>query len=471
MQIELTLNAPPDESYSASDLGFLLHKHPAHLHHRDTGAGSAHIFYRSLSDTQTTAVLFLEVDPIALVRGKSQQSDGLLSQYVNDRPYAANSLLSVAISRCFGQSLAGKSKERQSLADRPLPFEVRIEPIALSGDPDFMASLFEPLGYELNFEQLAGNETRGLYRLSLQATQLLRHVLGHLYVLIPVLDNAKHYFVGEAEVENLLEKGAEWLPGHPAKEVITRRALKHRRALANQALARLSETDGQENENENRPQALSPEAALEKPIRLHDVRLDQVADVLLEQNAVSVLDLGCGEGRLIGRLLKMPQITRIVGVDPAISALKRAQDRLHPDRMAEGQRKRLTLQLGSLTYGDRRFQGFDAAVLVEVIEHVDPERLPSLALSLFGDARPRCAVITTPNREYNALFEGMDAGALRHPDHRFEWTREEFNTWSHLQADEFGYEVELRGLGPEDERYGAPSQMAVFKMKDTSSNV
>ncbi len=471
MQLELTLTSAPDAPYVASDLGFLLHKHPAHLHRRDTGTGTAHIFYPMVEDHRTTAVLFLELDPISLVCGKSDRSEGLLGQYVNDRPYAANSFLSVAISRSFGQSLAGKSKERQELANQALPFEVRIEPVFASGGPDFVSSLFEPLGYAVDLDLLAGNEKRGLYRLSLSGTQFLKHVLSHLYVLIPVLDNSKHYFVGEAEVENLLEKGADWLPDHPAKEVIARRALKYRRALANQALARLVDVDGKEDETENQPHALSSEAALEKPIRLHDVRLEQVTHILKEQNVTTVLDIGCGEGRLIKRLLALPDIIRIVGIDPSVAALKRAQERLHVDRMPERQKQRLTLRLGSLTYADRRFQGFDAAALVEVIEHIDPPRLPSLALSLFGDARPRTVVITTPNRDYNALFETLTEGSLRHPDHRFEWTRDEFRTWCSQQAEEFSYGVEFHGIGPENEVYGPPSQMGVFQRREAPTDV
>lgn len=471
MQLELTLLSSPGAPYPASDLGFLLHKHPAHLHRRDTGSGTAHIFYPQVDDRRTTAVLFLELDPIGLVRGKSRQAEGLLGQYVNDRPYAANSFLSVAISRSFGQSLAGKSKERQSLADQSLPFEACVAPVFVSGGSDFVSSLFEPLGYKVDLNLLAGDEARGLYRLTLRGEQLLRHVLSHLYVLIPVLDNSKHYFVGEAEVENLLEKGADWLPNHPAKDVIARRALKHRRALADQALARLVDVDGKESETESQPHALSPEAVLEKPTRLHDVRLDRVTDILQEQKAATVLDLGCGEGRLIKRLLALPEVVRIVGVDPSVATLKRAQDRLHLDRMPERQKQRLTLQLGSLTYADRRFQGFDAAALVEVIEHIDPSRLPSLALSLFGDARPKTVVITTPNRDYNALFETMAEGTLRHPDHRFEWTRDEFRTWCSDQAEEFNYGVAFHCIGPEDETYGSPSQMAVFHRQEAESNV
>lgn len=138
MQIEITLTASDGSDYAASDLGFLLHKHPDHMHRRDTSAGEITIFYPEKSQLRTTAVIYLDVDPVGLVRGKNQHSDGLLAQYVNDRPFVASSFLSVAMGRAFAQTMAGKSKDRQALADRALPFEIRVVPVALSGDLDLV---------------------------------------------------------------------------------------------------------------------------------------------------------------------------------------------------------------------------------------------------------------------------------------------------------------------------------------------
>ena len=462
MQIELTLLAAEDADYVAGDLGFLLHKHPAHLHERNTAAGKVSIFYPEAGDRRTTAVLYLDIDPVGLVRGKSRASDGLLTQYVNDRPYVANSFLSVALSKSFGQSMSGKSKEKQNLADRDLPFEVRVTPVAVAGGSKMIEELFAPLGYSVSFKVLSEDAGRGIYDIRLSANLPLKSVLNHLYVLVPVLDNAKHYWIDVEEIDKLLAKGEGWLSDHPAREIIARRSLKNRRALANEALARLSDGSEEDVSDEGAERKSAPEDALEKPIRLHDLRLDTVADVLKSNNVASVLDLGCGEGKLIGRLLKEKGFDRIVGVDPSVRTLERAARRLHLDQAGEALRKRMSLQMGSLTYGDRRWHGFDAATLVEVIEHIDPPRLSALELSLFGDARPRLVVITTPNREYNALFEAMPRDALRHFDHRFEWTRAEFEAWAARVAGEHGYGVTCQPLGPEHETYGAPSQMAVF---------
>jgi 3' terminal RNA ribose 2'-O-methyltransferase Hen1 len=470
MQVEITLRAQPSSGYSARDLGFLLHKHPDHLHERETAAGIARIFFPEVGEERATALLYLDVDPVGLVRGRSDAAEGLLDSYVNDRPYVANSFLSVALGRAFGQSLSGKSKERQSLADSKLPFAVRIVPVAVAGGTEVVAALFEPLGYRVTAESLAPAGGRELFDLRLEGELRLAELLTHLYVLVPVLDNAKHYFIDRDEIDNLLAKGEGWLGSHPARELITRRALKHRRGLVNIALARLAESVAVEGEDDE-DEAMRPvprEEALEKPIKLHDLRLDTVAAVLKERGASTVLDLGCGEGRLIGRLIKERGIERILGVDASVRILEAAARRLRLDQAGEAKRERVGLQLGSLTYADRRWHGFDAATLVEVIEHIEPSRLSALELSLFGDARPRLVVITTPNREYNALFAGMAEGSFRHPDHRFEWTREEFVAWCEGVATRSGYALEIAPVGPIDETLGAPSQMAVLTREAAS---
>ncbi|MEM9028323.1 MAG: 3' terminal RNA ribose 2'-O-methyltransferase Hen1 [Pseudomonadota bacterium] len=471
MFVEISLSAEPGADYSARDLGFLLHKHPDNLHARDTNAGQAAIFYTEVGDARTIAVLHLDVDPVGLVRGKNKDADGLLDQYVNDRPYVANSFLSVALARSFGQSLSGKSKERQDLADRTLPFEVRVTPIAVAGGPEIIDLLFGPLGYQVDVHVLDETSHRGIYELQISGDVRLRDLLNHLYVLVPVLDNDKHYYIARDEIEKLVAKGEGWLAKHPAKDLIARRALKHRRSLVHAALDRLAEelvnTDdenpddaGEGGEAPRKPD--SPEEVLEKPIRLHDLRLDTVLEQLKAHHVSSVLDLGCGEGKLISRLIKARGFDRIVGVDPSVRTLEVATRRLKLNTAGAALRDRVQLQFGSLTYGDRRWQGFDAAVLVEVIEHIDPPRLSALELSVFGVAAPRLVIVTTPNREYNQMFETMAPDAKRHPDHRFEWTRAEFQDWADGVAQRYGYRVSFSPIGPIDETHGAPSQMAVF---------
>ena len=412
MQLEITLIAPSDQHYSARDLGYLLHKHPDHTFERSTGHGTAMVFYPEVSDERTTAVLHVEVDPIDLVRGKNHHSDGLLSQYVNDRPYVGSSFLSVALARVFAQSLAGKSKERQALADEALAFELRVAPLAVAGSDEFVRQLFEPLGYEVELSRM---DPQGFTTdLTLIATLKLSQILSHLYVLVPVLDNFKHYYVAHEEIDKLLEKGEGWLSEHPCKELIARRSLRNQRTLANAALARLGHNDSQvsggitdnisSDLNVEVPEKKAQEAALEKPLRLHDLRLDTVVGLLRQHSVKSVLDLGCGEGKLLARLLKERGIDRIVGVDPSIRTLEFAHQRLHLDTAGEAMRARLQLMMGSLTYGDRRWVGFDAATLVEVIEHIEPARLSALELSLFGVAKPTLIIISRSDRTHRACL-------------------------------------------------------------------
>ena len=468
VQVEITLEPPPDAAYSARDLGFLLGKHPDRLFERKISVGKTLVFFTSSTSQKAAALLYLDVDPIAMVRGPKRHAAGSLSDYVNDRPYVANSLLSVAIARVFNQALAGTSKDRQSLADQVLPFRARVTPISVAGRPGLVQTLFAPLGYEAVATPLGDDGSRPLFDVQIAGTVRLRDLLRHLYVLIPVLDNRKHYWVGEQEVNKLLRKGEGWLADHPARSLIASRALRHQRTLTSAALLRLAEAGGVEADESDPGPQHEAERALEKPIRLHDLRLDSVVSVLREHGAASILDLGCGEGKLIRRLTAEPWVRRILGVDASVAMVKRAVKRLRLSREGATLSERVSVRLGSLTYADRRWSGFDAATLVEVIEHLDPARLPALQRSLFGRARVGLVVLTTPNREYNALFPGLEPGALRHADHRFEWTRREFREWAESVSAKWGYAVDFRGIGPESGDVGSPSQMAVFKLETAS---
>ena len=464
MQVEITLEAPPGASYSARDLGYLLGKHPDRLYERDVSGGRVSVFYTAAGDRSAAAVLYLDLDPIALARGANRGSEGLLGHYVNDRPYVANSFLSVALGRAYNQAMAGKSKERQTLADRTLPLEARVVPVAISGGAGIANLLFDPLGYATEALPLGDSGGAALCEIRIAGAVRLQDLLRHLYVLIPVLDNRKHYWVSDDEVRTLVRKGEGWLADHPAKGLIARRSLRHARNLANLALARLAEAgaDDRDSSDGDGPPASEREETLEQPFRLHDLRHERVVDVLRDRGTASILDLGCGEGRLLRRLARESWPQRIVGVDASVASVERAARLLRPDGTAQGADKRVSLQVGSLTYGDRRWRGFDAATLVEVIEHLDPSRLPSLERAVFGDARPRVVLVTTPNREYNALYPTLEPGAFRHADHRFEWTRAECRAWAERVAAKWRYAVEISPVGPEDGGAGAPSQMAVF---------
>ena len=508
MLLTITLTEPP-----ATDLGFLLHKHPDRLQSFAVSAGEAHVFYPEAAEQRCTAALLLEIDPIALVRGRRRSGPGgggpdafSLAEYVNDRPYAASSMLAVALGRVFRTAMTGRCDARPELAARALPLEISIPALSCRGGTDLAQRLLRPLGWDVAARRLPldpelpeWGDSRYL-TVQLRGQVRLADALSHLYVLLPVLDDSKHYWVDDAEIDKLLRAGGDWLAGHPERDLITQRYLAHQRKLAATAVARLAEVDDTEPEALDNavpeapdnavPQALAggapgtpghpvpeapdnaaPEAdaAIVTPPRgpLAQQRRDAVLAVLRDttlrgSSAARVADLGCGEGSLVALLLREPSVARVLGVDVSHRALERTAQRLHLETMPERQRDRVALLQSSLTYTDARLAGLDAAVLMEVIEHVDPPRLGALEQTVFGSARPGTVVVTTPNAEHNVRFRDLGAGAMRHPDHRFEWTRPQFRDWAAGVAARRGYQVRFLPVGADDPDVGPPTQLAVF---------
>lgn len=454
----------------ATDLGYLLHKNPTRVQSFELAFGKAHVFYPEVSEERCTAALLLDISPVGLVR-RERGGGFALEQYVNDRPYAASSFLSVAISQVFGSALQGRSKERAELVESAIPLEAKISALPCRGGAELVRQLFEPLGYQLTAERYPLDPAfpawgaSSYYTVTLTATKRLSDLLSHLYVLVPVLDDDKHYYVGDNEVEKLLRHGEGWLKSHPRRELITRRYLRHQRSLTRTALAQLIDTETPQIE-EAALQHNMEEAKVEEKISLHQQRLNAVVNALKESGARRVLDLGCGEGRLMSLLLKERQFKEIVGMDVAYRTLEIAAERLNLERMPPMQRQRIRLLHGSLIYRDARLDGFDAAAVVEVIEHLDPPRLSAFERVLFEFAHPQVVVVTTPNVEYNVMWESLPAGKFRHRDHRFEWTRAEFVAWVERICRRFGYQARIAPIGPEDAQVGAPSQMAIFEVQE-----
>lgn len=463
MLLSITNSTPP-----ATDIGYLLHKNPSRCQTFDLAHGRAHVFYPEASAERCTAALLLDVDPVGLVRNRrGPAGEGYtLAQYVNDRPYVGSSFLSVAIARVYGSALQGRSRDRPELAQRPLSLTARVAVLPSRGGEGFLRRLFEPLGYDVTARRHPLDEEfpdwgdSPYFTVEIGGEVRLQDLLSHLYVLIPVLDNDKHYFVSQDEVEKLLRHGEGWLAAHPAREEITRRFLKHQRGLANQALARLLDESDPGEADEIQAEE---EAEVEETISLNEQRIGSVLAALEASGAKSVLDLGCGEGRLLRELLEDRSFDRIAGVDVSVRALEKARARLRWERLPELQKSRIKLFQGSLMYRDRRLEGYDAAAIVEVVEHLDPPRFQAFERVVFEFARPRTVVLTTPNVEYNVKFENLPAGRFRHRDHRFEWTRAEFESWAGSVATRFGYSTRFLRVGNALPDVGSPTQMAVFE--------
>ena len=450
----------------ATDLGYLLHKHPDRVQEFAQSVGTATVFYPEASEERCTAALVLEVDAVRLARGRARNApDFSLAQYVNDRPYAASSLLAVALGDVFGTARSGRCRSRQDLADSSIPLEVRVPVLPCRGGPSIARRVFEPLGWSVVAEPVPLDERfpgwgdSRYVDLRLSGTVRLADALNQLYVLLPVLDESKHYWQGDDEVDKLLRAGGDWLAEHPDRELVVRRYLARSRALTRDALDRLAELDGLAGPDEDVVDPEDPVAPRRAP--LNELRRVAVLDVLAELGAGSVIDLGCGGGQLVSALLARPGIERVAGVDVSTRSLRTAARRLRVDDMGERQAERLSLFQGALTYRDARFAGYDAAVLMEVVEHVDPGRLPALERVVFGEARPGAVVVTTPNADHNVRYP--DLVGMRHPDHRFEWSRAEFAAWCARVGTAYGWTVEQRGVGDVDAEVGTPTQLAVFR--------
>jgi len=485
MLLTITSVTPP-----ATDLGFVLHKNPAALRSVDVGFGVAHAFYPEAGPQRCTVALLVEVDPVALARRQgagmpAAEAGGFpLARYVNDRPYAASSFLSVALRRVFGTALRGTCEARPELPGQLFELTAELPVLPCRGGEALLRELFEPLGYQVSAAPIAldphfpdwGDSPYFSVRLS--GACRVQDLLGHLYVLLPVLDDGKHYWITADEIGKLTGPAAEWLAGHPQRDVIIRRYLKHQPALASQALAQLAD-DGTVPADGDQP-ADGDTAGIDTAgidtagidtgagaarARLRDLRADAVLAELAAAGARRVLDLGCGDGRLLARLLADPRFEAITGVDVSAAALGRAARRLHLDELAPRQRDRVQLRQGSLSYADKRLAGYDAAVLMEVIEHVDPGRLGAVTHAVLGVAAPGTVLVTTPNADYNARYPGLAPGARRHPDHRFEWGQAEFRAWAAAAAARYGYRARFANVGPEDPgdpAAGPPTQLAVL---------
>ncbi len=386
----------------ATDLGYLLHKNPVRHHLAELSFGTAHVYYPEADEQRCCAAVLQVGLPVVPVRG--------------------------------GEAVLRRLFE-------PLGYAVHARPIKL--DP-----LFPQWG-----------DSRYL-SVTMSAAVRMRDLLRQLFVLLPVLDDDKHYWVGPDEVDKLLRRGGQWLAAHPDRELIAHRYLRHDRRLSSDALAALVADEAAEPDPQQQD---AQEEAAERRVGLHEQRLTAVTAEIRASGARTVLDLGCGGGKLMAALLAEHGLDRIVGLDVSHRALEIAARRLRLDQMAPRARSRVDLLHGSLTYRDSRLRGFDAAAVVEVVEHLDASRLGAFERALFGYARPALVILTTPNAEYNVLFDSLPTGAMRHRDHRFEWTRQQLAQWAADVAGRYGYQVAMSGIGPADPDLGCPSQLAVFR--------
>jgi 3' terminal RNA ribose 2'-O-methyltransferase Hen1 len=470
MLLTITYSGP-----NSTDLGYLLHKNPYRPQTFDLNRGRAWVFFPEISPEKTTCALLLELDPLELARGKNGSRVGALFDYVNDRPYVSSSFLSVAIAKVFGTAITGRSDERPALADSKLDLTATVTMLPCQGDYEVIRRCFEPLGYEVEIETFLIDEKfpfwgeSHLVNLTIRGNVLLRNLLKCLYVLIPIFDNKKHYFINEEEVKKLIRRGAEWLPSHPERDFIVKRYLKKRWRLVDQAFEWLNQIDGLSDQGEAledpEDDRLAQEDAVqaEQPPTLASLRNATVLKKLKSLGAKSVIDLGCGNGVILAELLKDGQYDRLAGVDVSQVALAKARERLGLNRPSDSLVDRVALFLGALTYFDERFLDYEVALAIEVIEHLEPSKVLAFEKVVFQYARPKAVILTTPNRDYNIKFPALQ-GEFRHEDHRFEWSREEFKNWALMVAKRYGYQARIGEIGTPDLKLGAPTLLGEFAL-------
>lgn len=460
----LTINYKGENS---QDIGYLLHKNPSRPQEFVLNHGKAYVFYPEVSDESTTAALLLDIDPIDLARGKVGSRDGGLFDYINDRPYVCSSFMSTAISRIFGTAMSGRcsNQEKQDLADTPLALTAKLHMLP-APNYNMIPELFEPLGYEVEVEHFQNDDKFSQWgqskyvNLTVSGKVKLCEMLNHLYTLIPVFDTQKHYYTSSEEIDKLFSHGEGWLKDHPKREYITSRYLHKRGRLIKSALEQFRDND-ETAEKESVSEASEPKP---EKVSLNKMRLDSVMEEVLSSGANSVIDMGCGEGNLTKMLIREKQITKVSAFDVSFNVLERAKKALKFDNLHETLQDKLTLFQSSLTYRDKRFEGFECACAIEVIEHMYESRLTAFERVLFEFSRPKTVIVTTPNVEYNVNYENMKENNLRHSDHRFEWTKSQFIEWANEICEKYGYSVTLKNIGDLDDSSNSPTQMGVFKI-------
>lgn len=445
--MQLTIRA---EGANANALSYLLAKNPYNPYERQQKGHTVRLFYNEFSDTVTEVTVFITPDPLELVRNDSASND--ITHYINDREFAVSSIFTSLIRSALGTALNGQPKEEYvQWVNHPFAMTFEFGPVASSLSDVELHELFEPLGYQVTITRPALDysfrikEKSSARSIRLQGNETLQNGLRQLFVLIPVIDNYKHYFIDEREIEKLERYGEGWLDVHPKREFIYKQALRFKELYS-------------QFEAPNEDKAVPAERAK----RLNDLRYEQIIETVTALKPETIVDLGAGEGKLSVKLGYVKGVKEVLAAEPSQSAALKMKARFEK---AEGPGFVYPEMIwSSLFYKDDRLRGKDVIVLCEVIEHIDEERLPGVMTTILSDYRPGALILTTPNQEYNSVY-GLDA-SYRHPDHRFEWTRAEFQEWCEQRNKKGNYTLEFIGIGEEDAQYGHPTQMCVFKRKE-----
>lgn len=446
--MQLTIHAKGE---NAGNLSYFLGKHPDRPFTRETKYGKVEAKF--LHYRQNEVIFYITFHPNGLSLVKESDFHQL-EDYINDREFSLSSIFLTNIRHSIGYVL---SDEKEGITEN-MHFSVSLSPLSTRLPDHAITELFEPLGYDVSIEKIESDYTFDVdsgrvVSLTLTSQTNVVDVFRHLYVLIPIMDNYKHYDIDSNEAEKLLRFGAKWLEQHPKREFITRRFVGYRKGLANDVLSTFEPKEKELTNNEE-PEVKTP---------LGKLRYSAFADKVKELPIQSVVDMGAGEGRLVELLVQNEQLTEILACEPTVNGLDRMKRLISILERKKKVRVKPSIIQSSLFYRDERLLHKDALILCEVIEHIERERVDQVLSTILSYYQPTYFIFSTPNYEYNDIY-GLE-GALRHNDHRFELTRKEFHSLVERHANENNYSFDIIGIGEEHTELGFPTQMAVLKKK------
>lgn len=422
MQLSIYTKSP-----DARAVSYLLAKNPDNIYERYSKNHAVRFVYHTMTDDELYATIFVTPDALSLVKDEQAYD---ITHYINDREFAVSSIFLSLIRSALGTALNGKPKEEyEKYVSKHFPLTFEVGPVATSLTDEEIRALWEPLGYEVSIQAVSEQKRARFVTLTNSIT--LQQALQQLFILIPVMDDYKHYYIDEKEQERLQRYGEGWLEQHPLRDLIYKKALRFRHLL-------------HEAPKENRGS-----------LNMH--RYEAIVKQVEKLPHRLVIDMGAGEGKLTEQLAQLQTIDTLYAVDPSNTALLKMKKRFSEADFAVTP----TIQWGSLYYEDTAFKGADVFILCEVIEHINEDRLEPFMKLITDSYAPKNIIITTPNAEYNKVYELED---MRHDDHRFEWTREQFRSWCSAAAP--GYDLRFEGIGEEHAVFGTPTQMCVMTRRD-----
>ncbi|MEK4148209.1 3' terminal RNA ribose 2'-O-methyltransferase Hen1 [Robertmurraya sp. FSL W8-0741] len=438
-------------------LSYLLAKNPNHLYERQVNNHFVRMFFSKFSKEEVEVTFFVTPDPIELSRNNSERYE--ITSYINDREFVVSSIFCTFLRSALATALNGKPHEEyEHWVNHRFNLQFSFGPLSSQLSDNDIIELFAPMGYkttisagEIDYHMNFKTKSSARY-ITVEGLTTLQMGLRQLFVLIPVLDNYKHYYIDDKEIEKLERYGEGWLDAHPQREFILRQALRFKDLYSLVEKQTEKGSNNQDNNDEIRT------------MRLNDLRYEKIIDSIRQiPFKDSIVDFGSGEGKLSVQLGFIEGVKEILAVEPSESASIKALKRY--EKMARKENFLMPEQIiGSLFYFDERLKNKDIVILCEVIEHIDKHRLPKIMKTILNDYKPKVVMITTPNQEYNKVYKMNEE--YRHPDHRFEWTRDEFREWCEIQNGKNDYELTFDGIGEEHELYGTPTQMCLFMRKE-----